>query len=123
MPVRFLAVGVLASAPTLPEFLSFKSSSGSTINIVQQIGMHHSTLGPLLLNDDKGAVTAAIVSQHHQNADAINQEILTRWLQGQGKQPVTWSTVIDVLRNAGLPELTKIIQEGLSSSSIQSSGE
>ena len=122
MPVHFLAVGVLASTPTLPEFLSFKSSSGSTINIVQQIGTHHSTLGPLLLNDEMGAVTAAIVSRHHQNADAINQEILTRWLQGQGKQPVTWSTVTDVLRDAGLPELTKTIQEGLSSSFIQTVG-
>ena len=117
------AIGLLASKPTLPAFLSFKTFSGSAINVVQQIGTHHSTLGPLLLNDDMGAVTATIVSQHHQNADAINQEILTRWLHGQGKQPVTWSTVIDVLRDAGLSELTKIIQEGLNSSSIQTSGE
>ena len=115
------------SRPTLPELLKFKtsSSSGSTLNIIQQIGSHYSTLGPLLLNDDVGAVTSAIASEHQQNAEAINQEILTRWLQGQGKQPVTWSTLIDVLKDVQL-RLSELITESLNlseTSSVQSSGE
>ena len=67
-------------------------------------------LGPLLLNDDTGAVTSVIISQHHHNPDAINQNILTRWLNGQGKQPVTWFTLINVLKAVGLSELSQMIQ-------------
>ena len=77
------------SKPTLPELLNFKTSSGNTVRIVQQIGTHYPILGPLLLNDDTGAVTSAIVSQYQRDAEAINQEILTRWLQGQGKESLT----------------------------------
>lgn len=100
----------LTSKPTLPELLNFTTSSGSTVNIVQEIGTHYSKLGPLLLNDDNGSITPSITSQYQHNADAINQEILTRWLQGQGKQPVTWSTLIDVLRRSGLLELADRIK-------------
>ena len=112
----FTAVGSLESQPTLPELLNLKTSSGSTLSIVQEIGTHYPILGPLLLNDDTGAVTSAIVSQYQRDADAINQEILIRWLQGQGKQPLTWSTLIGVVRDMELPDLAQDIQEGLSSS-------
>ena len=110
------------SKPILSELLNFKTSSGSTVNIVEQIGTHYSKLGPLLLTDNTGAVTSAIVSQYQRDADAINQEILTRWLQGQGKKPVSWSTLIDVLRDVGLSELSQMIQESLTSSPTQTSG-
>ena len=116
------AVGFLTSTPTLPELLNYKTSSGRTMNIFQQIGTHYSKLGPLLLNDDTGAVTDVIVSQHQCNAETINQEILTRWLMGQGKLPVTWSTLLDVFRVVGLLKLAKVIQEDLTSS-VQPFGE
>lgn len=83
---------------------------------MKQIGRQYSTLGPLLLCDDMGAVTSAIVSQCQRDADEINREILTRWLQGRGKLPVTWSTLIDVLRDMELSELAQVIQEALTSS-------
>ena len=111
----FVADVGLASRPTLPELLNFRTSSGSTVNIVKQIGTHFSTLGPQLLNDANGAVTSAITSLHMRNADAINQDILTRWLQGQGQRPVTWSTLIGVLRNEGL-SLADDIQVALTGS-------
>ena len=111
------------SKPTLPELLNLKTSPGSTVDVVQQIGTHYSKLGPLLLNDDTGAVTSAIVSQYQLNAVAINQEILTRWLQGQGKKPVSWSTLTDVLKEVGLPELSQMIQDSLTRSTTPTSGE
>ena len=113
---------LLKSKPTLLELLIFKTSSGSTINIAEQIGTLYSTLGPLLLDDDTGAVTSAIVSQYQLDADAINQEILTRWLQGQGKKPVSWSTLTDVLKEVGLSELSQMIQDSLTRSITPTSG-
>ena len=114
---------LLASKPTLPELLSYKTSSGSTVRIVQQIGTHYPILGPLLLNDDTGAVISAIVSRYQLNADAINQEILTQWLQGQGKTPVSWSTLTDLLKEVGLSELSQMIQDSLTRSTTPTSGE
>ena len=111
----FAAVRSLDSKPTLPELFYLETSSGS-VNIVKQIGTHYSRLGPLLLSDDMGAVTSAIIVQYQRDADAINQEILTRWLQGQGKQPVTWSTLTDVMRDVGLSDLARLIKEALTSS-------
>ena len=104
----------LTSKPTLPELLKFRTSSGRTVNIVEQIGTHYSTLGPLLLTDDTGAVISAIADKHQRSSETINQEILTRWLQGLGKLPVTWSTLLDVLRDVGLSELTQMIRNNLS---------
>lgn len=78
---------------------------------MQQIGTHYSTLGPLLLNDNTGTITSSITSEHQKNAEAINQEILKRWLQGQGKNPVVWLTLLDALDHSGLSKLADIIRE------------
>ena len=68
-------------------------------------------------------MTSAIVSQYQRDADAINQEILTRWLQGQGKKPVSWSTLTDVLKEVELSELSQMIQESLTRSTTPTAGE
>ena len=115
----------LDSKPTLPDLLNLKTSSGSSVNIVHQIGTHYSTLGPLLLNDNTGAVTSAITNQYQNNAVAINQDILSQWVQGQGKLPVTWSTLLGVLDDVGLSELTQMVRKYLNipeTSASQTSG-
>ena len=97
----------------MPDLLNFETRSGSSIKIVEKIGSNYSKLGPLLLCDDDNSVTSAIVDEHRQNAEAINQEFMTRWLQGRGKKPVAWSTLICVLRDIGLSELAQRIEENL----------
>ena len=103
----------LSSVPSLPNFLDFKTSSGSSISIAEQIGTLHENFGILLLEDHTSAITTAIATQHQNNAVAINLDILTRWIQGQGKKPVTWSTLIGVLKDIGLRVLAQTFQEGL----------
>lgn len=55
----------------------------------------------------------AITAQYQLNADQISREILGRWLRGGGKQPVTWRTLTDTLRDIGLTELASTIDESL----------
>ena len=112
----FTALTSLARKPRVPELLNFKTSSGSTVDIVAQIGKHYAMLGIMLLDDDSGAVISEITEQHKGNPVAINREILTRWVRGQGKQPVIWSTLIDVLRDMELSQLAEDIQKALTSS-------
>ena len=78
---------------------------------MDQIGIHYWELGVLLLNDDTGAVTQAIIDQYREDATKINREILQRWIQGRGKLPVEWATLIEVLKDIGLTELAREIEK------------
>ena len=98
--------------PTLLQLTYFKTRSGS-INITEQIGTSYRNLGLHLLEDANGVVTKAIRDQYHHNAATINYEILQRWIQGAGMQPVQWSTLIDVLKKIELSPLAKEIADSL----------
>ena len=37
--------------------------------------------------------------KHSNDAERINIEVLTQWLTERGKQPVTWATLVEVLRD------------------------
>ena len=39
------------------------------------------------------------------NSEEINVEVLQEWVEGRGRQPVTWDTLVDVLCDAQLTEL------------------
>ena len=43
--------------------------------------------------------------KHHCDAQRINIEILQEWLIGRGKLPVTWATLVEVLRDIELSTL------------------
>ena len=43
--------------------------------------------------------------KHLNDAERINTEILQEWLTGRGKQPVTWATLTDILRDIELSTL------------------
>lgn len=70
-------------------------------------------LGTLLLKDDNYAITSSIVEQFQSNAFKINFEVLTRWIQGKGKDPVTWETLVEVLKCIELSQLAKEISSSL----------
>ena len=97
--------------PTLPVLLSFKTNF-KTLNLAQQIGMRGEMLGVFLLQDESGAIVEGIAARNRSVED-INREILTKWLQGSGKQPVTWSTLTACMRQAGLFELAAQVDGAL----------
>ena len=43
-----------------------------------------------------------MASKHQNVAKQINIEILQEWLEGSGKKPVSWATLVEVLRDIGL---------------------
>ena len=48
--------------------------------------------------------------KHSNDAERINTEILQEWMTGRGKQPVTWATLIEVLRDVKLLALAHDIE-------------
>ena len=110
-PSSFPDTPLTSRKPTLPQLLHLpiRDNPKESICIIAQIGAHYSQFGVLLLNDAAGDVVAGIAADKH-NSEAINQEIFRRWLKGEGRQPATWETLIQVLNEARLSELATIIQ-------------
>ena len=48
--------------------------------------------------------------KHRGDAEQINMEILEEWVNGRGKQPVSWVTLTEVLRDVELSELASDIE-------------
>ena len=97
---------------TLPQLIHLETRSGS-INVLEQVGTYHWKLGVLLLEDATGEVTQAIIEQHLLDATKINLQIFQKWIRGEGKLPVEWSTLVEVLKNIGLVQLANEIEQSL----------
>ena len=61
--------------------------------------------GTFLLDDRTGARVRNLEHQHQRHAEHINTAILQEWLTGSGKKPVTWATLVEVLRDIELSTL------------------
>ena len=96
----------------MPELLTFPNKGGK-VSIPQEIGAYYQKFGILLLNDNDGRKVDAIV-EGKENTEEINLEILKRWLQGDGLQPGTWRTLIQVLWDSQLNTLAEHIQDVIS---------
>ena len=110
-----LPTATLTTTPTsviLPQLICFQTRC-SSINVLEKIGTHYWKLGVLLLEDAAGEVTQAIIEQHHGDATKINYQIFQKWIQGKGKLPVEWSTLIQALKDIGLAQLANEIEQTL----------
>ena len=97
--------------PNLLKLLNFPGKSGN-ISIPKQISTKYFLFGVLLLNDETGAEVSAIVTKYRDDAVQINLEILRLWIGGKGK-PLSWYTLIDVLKAVELNTLASDIQDNL----------
>ena len=87
--------------PTLPQLMRLK--------IPEKVGTKYRMFGTLLLNDKTGClVDIAEKSCHYQPADIVTS-ILRKWLQ-EGPTPVTWSNLIQVLRDCCLQGLAQYVE-------------
>ena len=96
--------------PTLPELLKFACTNGRVINIPVEIATKWVQFGTYLLDDRTGFRVKIMARKHHYDAERINTEILQEWLTGRGKQPVTWATLVEVLRDIELSALATEIE-------------
>jgi len=90
--------------------LTFPSENG-TINIPEKIE-DYEVFGTLLLNDKRGEKVDAIVAEKPGGkAINFNLAILKKWMRGEGKQPATWRTLVQVLKkNSQLIALAEVIE-------------
>lgn len=80
------------------------------INIPEEIATKYHQFGILLLDDRTGSRVNIITHKHSNDAERINTKILEEWLNGRGKQPVTWAKLAAALRDIGLSTLAGDIE-------------
>ena len=85
---------------------------GECINIMRRIRKYR-PFGIMLLEDDAGDIIELIIAKHKDNLEAINIEIATMWLQGEGRSPCTWDTFVCVLEEIELKGLAYKIRGNL----------
>ena len=96
--------------PTLPELLKFKCTDGRVVNIPVEIATKYVQFGTYLLDDRTGLRVKIMARKHYHDSERINIEILQEWLTGRDKQPVTWATLVEVLRDIELSTLAGEIE-------------
>ena len=92
------------------ELIRFRGREGR-INIPQEISTKYEHFGILLLEDSTGAKIRKIDETYRGNPEDINSEVLQQWIVGKGKMPVTWRTLVDVLRDVEFAALAAEIEE------------
>ena len=80
------------------------------MNLAEEIGVNYYNFGLLLLEDKDGNLMSAIEQEKMRNAAEIVRHTFRLWLQGKGRQPVTWATLVAVLQDIGLVKLAKDIE-------------
>jgi len=72
------------------------------VSIPVEIATNYVRFGTFLLDDRNGSRVNNMAHKHHCDPERINTEILQEWLTGRGKKPVTWATLVSVLRDSKL---------------------
>ena len=70
--------------------------------------------GTLLLEDENGSKIKGVTMAAHGTPVDITVEILHQWLQGRGRLPVTWRTLVECLEDAKLNVAAGHIENALS---------
>ena len=96
--------------PKIPQLRNFLGKA-KTLNVIQEVAPHYTTIGTYLLKDDNGAIVDGIHMGKMGNVVRTTEEIFYQWLQG-GAGP-TWNVLVKCLRHAGLNPLAKQIDECL----------
>ena len=101
------------NSPKLPILRHFPVKD-RYFDIAEKIGTNYEHFGTLLLNDIDGSKINNIEKLKHGDPVGITAEILEQWLQGKGRLPVTWQTLIKCLRDMKMTVLADYIESSLS---------
>ena len=103
---HFLTSG---SRPDLSELIQLRGK-WRDINVPWEVGRHYYEFGDKLLEGHMAQVQH-IIPMYREDPECINLHILQEWLEGKGRKPVTWGTLVETLQCIGLRELARDIRD------------
>ena len=99
-----------SSKPTFETLVKFPTQSGETIGIPEEIEEKYRHFCIFLLNGECGDN----IEDKGRGFDQILAEVFNHWVEGRGCQPVSWGTLVAVLRMIQLDDLARQIEDSLS---------
>ena len=104
------------SKPRLVELATLKTRKGERVNIIESLAPQWKQFGVYLDFDDTGRHLDLIETKHAHKSHCVVaccQDMFTHWLEGNGVQPVTWQTLIELLDHCNKLFLVEQIENAL----------
>ena len=100
MYVYFLPTSPPDTQPTLLQLTYMVAPSGKEVRIIKNIAAKWKEVGALF-NFDPTGYTIDLIDTHNQSKPmACCTDTMKVWLGGRGRKPISWATLVEVLRNA-----------------------
>ena len=101
-------VKLLTSLPILGDGAKQKN-----LSIIQRTGTRYTKLAMYLLDDDNCDIVDSLKEKYRGDPEEIVTAVYKKWINGTGRKPVTWQTLLDVLREIELNSLAEEIETAL----------
>ena len=82
------------------------------INIPREVGTKYHNLGAQLILESFGYIRS-LERELDKNAERINCQIFQEWLDGKGRKPTSWGTLVRVLSDIEMGQLAIKIEASL----------
>ncbi len=90
-----------------------KTPSGKRVEIIKTIAPHWNKFGIYFDFDETGLTLDCIAKKHSFNPIDCCTQMMKEWLEGRGRQPATWATLIDLLKDAEMNDFAQQLEETL----------
>jgi hypothetical protein len=104
------------SPPTIAQLLLLKTASGGKIRIISRLAPCWRDLGYIMNFDPTGAEIESIEQKYRGDPKDCCRAMFQHWLNGNGKRPCSWGTLIELLEDCDQQALLEEIQAALSAS-------
>lgn len=104
----------LDGRPKLAQLKFLPSTNGDKLSIINEVASKWEGIGVLMDFDDTGTQLELIRrSRGDRSPESCCLALFQYWLQGNGKGPHTWVTVIELLEDVGHRELARKLKTEL----------
>ena len=90
-----------------------RTAKGGKIKIMDRLSPSWRRFGILLEFDDEGTQVKKIDEKHRGDPDLCCQAMFQHWLSGNGRKPLSWRTLIELLEDSDQEVLAGEVQNAL----------
>ena len=107
----------LSDKPTLAQLQTLRGADGTVIKIIAHVAADWGSIAINMDFDPNGRTHSTIQASNHGDVTKCCEAMFKTWLRGEGKQPATWSTLIEILNDCSFKVLADKVEKVLSQSS------
>ena len=107
---------MLSSAPRLAQLRVMRTPDGKKIEIIKSVAAKWRDIGDLLDFDASGATLQQIQADEGQKGvESCSRSMFQHWLLGNGEQPASWATLLEILEDSRFVSLAADVRRHLTS--------